>query len=96
MEESARYIMFHAVIVLLAGLLAGIPYGRAILKNTNERLIGAQKMGIDHGFEKNQGVRLGYPHFSGIGQGQTTVFKKEDIWAQSRKHYLNHSVRFLD
>jgi hypothetical protein len=44
MEESARYLMFHAVIVLLAGLLAGIPYGRAILKNTNERLIGAWRV----------------------------------------------------
>ena len=39
MEESARYLMFHAVIVLLAGLLAGIPYGKAILNKSNERLI---------------------------------------------------------
>ena len=44
MEESARYLMFHAVIVLLAGLLAGIPYGRAILKNADERLIGAWRV----------------------------------------------------
>ena len=41
MEESARYLMFHAVIVLLSGLLAGIPYGRVILKKSNERLIDA-------------------------------------------------------
>jgi hypothetical protein len=44
MEESARYLMFNAAIVLLAGLLAGIPYGRAILKNTNQRLIDAWKV----------------------------------------------------
>ena len=44
MEESARYLMFHAVIVLLAGLLAGIPYGRAILNNSNERLIDAWRV----------------------------------------------------
>lgn len=44
MDESARYLMFHAVIVLLAGLLAGIPYGRAILRNTDERLIGAWRV----------------------------------------------------
>ena len=44
MEESARYLMLNAVIVLLAGLLAGIPYGRAILKNTNERLIDAWRV----------------------------------------------------
>ena len=44
MEDSARYLMFHAVIVLLAGLLAGIPYGRAILNNGNERLIAAWRV----------------------------------------------------
>jgi len=44
MEESARYLMFNGVIILLAGLLAGIPYGRAILNNTNKRLIEAWKV----------------------------------------------------
>ena len=44
MEESARYLMFHAVVVLLSGLLAGIPYGRAILKKSNERLIDAWRV----------------------------------------------------
>jgi len=44
MEESARYLMFHAVIVLLAGLLAGIPYGKAILRKTNQPLIGAWRV----------------------------------------------------
>ena len=44
MEESARYLMFNAVIVLFAGLLAGIPYGRAILKGDNQRLIDAWRV----------------------------------------------------
>jgi len=44
MEESARYLMFHAVIVLLAGLLTGIPYGRAILKKSNQRLVEAWRV----------------------------------------------------
>ena len=36
--------MFHAVIVLLVGLLAGLPYGKAINKNANERLIEAWRV----------------------------------------------------
>lgn len=44
MEESARYLMFHAVIMLLAGLLAGIPYGKAILGKANQRLIDAWRV----------------------------------------------------
>lgn len=44
MEEPARHLMFHAVIVLLAGLLAGIPYGRAIIRKADERLIEAWKV----------------------------------------------------
>jgi len=44
MEESARHLMFHAVIMLLAGLMAGIPYGKAINKNTNQRLIEAWRV----------------------------------------------------
>ncbi|MBD3671004.1 MAG: hypothetical protein HUJ29_09550 [Gammaproteobacteria bacterium] len=44
MEDSARHLMFHAVIVLLAGLLAGIPYGKAILKNRSERHIAAWRL----------------------------------------------------
>jgi len=44
MDESARYLMFHAVIVLLIGLLAGIPYGRAIITKNNERLIEAWRV----------------------------------------------------
>jgi hypothetical protein len=44
MEESARHLMFHAVVMLLAGLFAGIPYGKAINKNTNQRLIEAWRV----------------------------------------------------
>lgn len=44
MEESARYLMFNAIIILLIGLLAGIPYGKSIIKNTNERLIEAWRV----------------------------------------------------
>ncbi len=44
MEESARYLMFHAILMLLAGLLAGIPYGRAINKNVDERKIDAWRV----------------------------------------------------
>jgi len=44
MEESARYLMFHAAVMLLAGLLAGIPYGRAILKNASQRQVDAWRV----------------------------------------------------
>lgn len=44
MEEPARHLLFHGVVVLLVGLLTGIPYGKAILKNTNERLIEAWRV----------------------------------------------------
>ena len=47
MEESARYLMLNGVIMLLAGLLAGIPYGRAILRNRNQRSIDAWR--VAHG-----------------------------------------------
>ncbi len=32
MEEPAQYFLFHGVIILFLVLLAGIPYGKAILK----------------------------------------------------------------
>lgn len=44
MDESARYLMFHAIIMLLAGLLAGMPYGKAINNNANQRLIDAWRV----------------------------------------------------
>jgi hypothetical protein len=39
MEEPARHLLFHGVIILLLGLLAGIPYGKAILKNKSDENI---------------------------------------------------------
>jgi len=44
MEDAARHLVFHAVIVLLIGLLTGIPYGRAILKRASERSIEAWRV----------------------------------------------------
>jgi len=44
MEEPARHLMFHAVIVLLVGLIAGIPYGKAIVMKANERLVAAWRV----------------------------------------------------
>ncbi len=44
MDLSARYLIFNGVIMLLTGLLAGIPYGMAISKKTNQRLIEAWRV----------------------------------------------------
>jgi len=44
MEEPARHLLFHGVIILLLGLLAGIPYGRAILKKEQDSLIIAWRV----------------------------------------------------
>jgi len=44
MEDSARHLLFHSVVVLLAGLLAGIPYGRAILRDSDQRLTQAWRV----------------------------------------------------
>ena len=41
MEEPARHLLFHGVIILLLGLLAGIPYGRAILKKEQEQMMNS-------------------------------------------------------
>lgn len=39
MDASARHLAFHAAIVLLIGLLCGIPYGRAIIRKAPEQFI---------------------------------------------------------
>jgi len=44
MEDSARQLLFHGVIVLLLGLLAGIPYARAIVKRQPDSLIVAWRV----------------------------------------------------
>lgn len=44
MEEPARHLLLHGVIILLLGLLAGIPYGRALLKKEQDKLITAWRV----------------------------------------------------
>jgi hypothetical protein len=44
MEEPARHLLFHGVIILLLALLAGIPYGRAILRNEADNTIFAWRV----------------------------------------------------
>ena len=44
MEEPARHLLFHGAIILLLALLAGIPYGRAILKKEAESHIFAWRV----------------------------------------------------
>lgn len=47
MDVPARYLIFHAALILLIGLLAGIPYGKAILNKKSESLIHAWR--VAHG-----------------------------------------------
>ncbi len=44
MEEPARHLLFHGAIILLLGLLAGGPYGKAILKKEPDSLIFAWRV----------------------------------------------------
>lgn len=39
MDIPARHLLFHAALILLIGLLAGIPYGRAIVRQRADTLI---------------------------------------------------------
>ena len=41
MEESAKHLLFHGTVILLIALLAGIPYGRSILKKEADNIIFA-------------------------------------------------------
>ena len=47
MDVPARYLLFHAAVILLIGLLAGIPYGKAILNKKSESLVHAWR--VAHG-----------------------------------------------
>ena len=47
MDLPARHLLFHAAVVLLIGLFAGIPYGKAILDKKPESLIHAWR--VAHG-----------------------------------------------
>jgi hypothetical protein len=44
METAARHLLFHGAVVLLVGLLCGIPYGAAILKGKDESMIRAWRL----------------------------------------------------
>ncbi len=44
METPARYLLFHASIVLLIGLLCGVPYGQAIVNKKSDEVIRAWKL----------------------------------------------------
>ena len=47
MDVSARHLLFHAAVILLIGLFAGIPYGKAILGKKPESLVHAWR--VAHG-----------------------------------------------
>lgn len=44
MEIPARYLVFHGSIVLLVGLLCGMPYGIAITRKQGDEVIRAWKL----------------------------------------------------
>ena len=44
MDASANHLLFHGVVILLISLLAGIPYGRAILLKKPESVIHAWRV----------------------------------------------------
>ena len=47
MDIQARYLVFHSVLVLLAGLLVGVPYGRAVHRNAPDHVIRAWRLAHD-------------------------------------------------
>lgn len=44
MDASARLLLFHAVVILLVSLLAGVPYGRAILRKKPPSVVHAWRV----------------------------------------------------
>jgi hypothetical protein len=47
MDIQARHLIFHSVLVLLAGLLVGLPYGRAVHRHAPEQVIKAWRLAHD-------------------------------------------------
>jgi hypothetical protein len=47
MDIQARYLVFNSALVLLAGLLVGVPYGRAIRRNAPDDVIRAWRLAHD-------------------------------------------------
>jgi hypothetical protein len=46
-DIQARYLVFHSALVLLAGLLVGVPYGRALQRNAPDQVIRAWRLAHD-------------------------------------------------
>src|SRR5471030_1807557 len=44
MDIQARHLVFHSAVVLLVGLLAGAPYGRAINRNAPDHIVRAWRL----------------------------------------------------
>lgn len=44
MESPARHLVFHAAIILLIGLLYGVPYARAIKRNAAAHVINSWRV----------------------------------------------------
>jgi hypothetical protein len=47
MDTQARYLIFHSALVLLAGLLVGVPYGRAVHRHAPDQVIRAWRLAHD-------------------------------------------------
>jgi hypothetical protein len=47
MDIQARYLVFNSALVLLAGLLVGVPYGRAVHRNAPDQVIRAWRLAHD-------------------------------------------------
>jgi hypothetical protein len=44
MDPQARYLVFHSTLVLVAGLLVGVPYGRAVHRNASDPVLKAWRL----------------------------------------------------
>src|ERR1700716_1490579 len=47
MDIQARYLVFNSALVLVAGLLVGVPYGRAVHRNAPDQVIKAWRLAHD-------------------------------------------------
>ena len=47
MDPQARYLIFHSAVVLTAGLLVGVPYGRAVHRNAPDHVLRAWRLAHD-------------------------------------------------
>ena len=47
MDPQARYLIFHSALVLVAGLLVGVPYGRAVHRNASDHVLKAWRLAHD-------------------------------------------------